>query len=205
MMKYMYMNDDKTIKDFISDEDYQILSSFIKEQIGMSLESLQRMKPFFLSAMFYPKFIDCPIQSLETELMNKANEQGEEVLGLETVQEQMNIFDEIPYDEQAQDLLESAKDSLKTSKDMFKKLVQAYNEENINEMVNLTKTDTTQAMYRHLDKMLYNRNKNWIPKIEAFAKEQPTFFGVGAGHLAGNNGVINLLRKEGYTVKPVFK
>ena len=205
MMKYMYMNDDKTIKDFISDEDYQILSSFIKEQIGMSLESLQRMKPFFLSAMFYPKFIDCPIQSLETELMNKAHEQGEEVLGLETVQEQMNIFDEIPYDEQAQDLLESAKDSLKTSKDMFKKLVQAYNEENINEMVNLTKTDTTQAMYRHLDKMLYNRNKNWIPKIEAFAKEQPTFFGVGAGHLAGNNGVINLLRKEGYTVKPVFK
>ena len=204
-MKYMYMNDDKTIKDFISDEDYQILSSFIKEQIGMSLESLQRMKPFFLSAMFYPKFIDCPIQSLETELMNKANEQGEEVLGLETVQEQMNIFDEIPYDEQAQDLLESAKDSLKTSKDMFKKLVQAYNEENINEMVNLTKTDTTQSMYRHLDKMLYNRNKNWIPKIEAFAKEQPTFFGVGAGHLAGNNGVINLLRKEGYTVKPVFK
>ena len=56
----------------------------------------------------------------------------------------------------------------------------------------------------HRDKMLDNRNKNWIPKIIEFAKEQRVFFGVGAGHLPGENGVINLLRKEGYTVKAVM-
>jgi uncharacterized protein len=52
--------------------------------------------------------------------------------------------------------------------------------------------------------MLDNRNKNWIPKIIEFAKEQRVFFGFGAGHLPGENGVINLLRKEGYTVKAVM-
>ena len=51
--------------------------------------------------------------------------------------------------------------------------------------------------------LLINRNKNWIPEISKYAKEKPTFFGVGAGHLPGENGVINLLRKAGYTVKAV--
>lgn len=204
MMKHMYMIDDITLKDLINEEDYQILNAFFKEQLGMGLENMQRMKPFFLSAMFYPKFLDCSFQSVENALMTVAHEQGEEILGLETIEEQMTIFDEIPYEEQVQDLLKSAKDSLKTSKEMFKKVLKSYTDENIEEMVNLTKTDTTQAMYRHLDKMLYNRNRTWIPKMQEFMKEQATFFGVGAGHLAGENGVIALLRKEGYTVKPVF-
>ena len=203
MMKYMYMKNDKTIKDLVSDEDYSLLNNFFKDQMGMPLENMQRMKPFFLVAMFYPKLLDCPMQVVEQELMKVAHDQNEEVLGLETIEEQMSIFDEIPYDEQVTDLLSSAKDGLKSSKDIFVKMQQTYKEENINEMAHLVTTDTTQSMVKHLDKMLYNRNKNWIPKIVAFAKEQPTFFGVGAGHLAGELGVIALLRKEGYIVKPV--
>lgn len=203
MMKHMYMKDNKTIKDLMSDEDYQTLSAFFKQQVGMPLENMQRMKPFFLSAMLYPKFLECSVQSIETQLMHRAQEQGEEIMGLETVEEQMGIFDEIPYHEQVQDLLLSTKDSLKTSQDLFKKVLKAYNNEDINKLAHLTKTDTTQAMYRHLDKMLYDRNKNWIPRIQDFIEQQPTFFGVGAGHLAGEKGIIALLRKEGYTVKPI--
>jgi len=52
--------------------------------------------------------------------------------------------------------------------------------------------------------LLDQRNKNWIPEIGKFAIEKPTFFGVGALHLPGENGVINLLRQEGYTVTPVY-
>ena len=51
--------------------------------------------------------------------------------------------------------------------------------------------------------LLKNRNTNWIPKIEKAAKEKPTFFGVGAAHLGGDDGVIKLLRKKGYTVEAV--
>ncbi|MCB0470329.1 MAG: TraB/GumN family protein, partial [Flavobacteriaceae bacterium] len=110
MMKYMYMKDDKTIKDLVSDEDYSLLNNFFKDQMGMPLENMQRMKPFFLVAMFYPKLLDCPMQVVEQELMKVAHDQNEEVLGLETIEEQMSIFDEIPYDEQVTDLLSSAKD-----------------------------------------------------------------------------------------------
>lgn len=203
MMKSMYMKDDKTIKDFLSDEDFTFLNNFFKEQMGVPLESMQRMKPFFLTAMFYPKLLDCPMQVVEQELMKVAHEQKEEILGLETIEEQLSIFDEIPYEEQVHDLLTSAKGDLKNDKETFNKMLEIYKNENINQLANLTETDTTQSLSKHLDKMIYDRNRNWIPKIGAFAKEQPTFFGVGAGHLAGEFGVITLLRKEGYTVKPV--
>jgi uncharacterized protein YbaP (TraB family) len=55
-----------------------------------------------------------------------------------------------------------------------------------------------------IDKMLVNRNKNWIPKLENWMKQKTLFIAVGAGHLAGDEGVINLLKRQGYTVEPVF-
>jgi uncharacterized protein YbaP (TraB family) len=52
-------------------------------------------------------------------------------------------------------------------------------------------------------KLLDDRNTAWIPKIEAFVKDKPTFIAVGAGHLGGKNGVIQLLRAKGYDVKAI--
>ena len=52
--------------------------------------------------------------------------------------------------------------------------------------------------------MLQNRNQNWIPVMATEMKKAPTFFAVGAAHLGGINGVINLLRKRGYLVKPII-
>jgi hypothetical protein len=52
--------------------------------------------------------------------------------------------------------------------------------------------------------MLDNRNMNWIPKMSAIMKKEAVFFAVGAGHLSGDYGVINLLRNAGYTVKPIL-
>jgi len=51
---------------------------------------------------------------------------------------------------------------------------------------------------------LNNRNKNWVKKLKTIMHERPVTIAVGAGHLPGKNGVIELLRKEGYTVKPVL-
>lgn len=201
MMKGMYMKDGKTIKDLVSEEDYLTISTFVKEQMGMPLDALGNIKPFFITAMFYPKLLGCPVQSFEAQLMKIAHEQEEEVLGLETVEEQLGVFDEIPYEDQATDLLRSAKDNLTTDKESFQKLMELYKSEDIEGMVTMMDEDKNLSTTKHKDKMLDNRNKNWISKIGNHAKNQPTFFGVGAAHLAGDNGVIKLLRKAGYTVK----
>lgn len=203
IMKDVFMKDGKTLLDFLSQEDYDILEKFVKEQTGMPLAMMSNMKPFFISASFYPKLLGCPVQSFEEALMKVAQEQNEEVLGLETVEEQMNVFNAIPYEDQVVDLLRTAKDNLAYDAETFQRLMALYETENIDGMNDLMEEDRNLTTSKHKDKMLDNRNKNWIPKIEVFAKDQSTFFGVGAAHLAGDNGVIKLLQKAGYTVTPI--
>jgi uncharacterized protein YbaP (TraB family) len=117
----------------------------------------------------------------------------------------MQVFDDIPYEVQVKDLVRSAKDNLAYDKAMFAKMLKVYKEENITAMIEMMNDENYSAVADYQDKLLDNRNENWIPKIGEFAKDQPTFFGVGAGHLAGDKGVINLLREAGYKVIPVME
>ncbi|TCK64682.1 hypothetical protein DFQ05_2665 [Winogradskyella wandonensis] len=203
MMQHLYMKDGLTLKDIVSEEDYEAIDNMLKKHMGISVTMMQTMKPFFLSAALYPKLIDCPMMSFEEELIKVAKQQDEEIKGLETIDFQISMFDEIPYEEQAKDLIRSAKDDLAYDKSMFAKMMKIYKEENISAMIDMMNDETYGSVSKYQDKLLDNRNKNWIPKIGKYAKEKPTFFGVGAGHLAGKNGVINLLRKAGYTVEAV--
>ncbi len=203
MMKGLYMKEGKHLKDLVEEDDYQTISEFVKSEMGMPIEMIGHMKPFLISAMFYPKLLGCPVKSIEASLMEVAHKQEEEVLGLETVEEQLLVFDEIPYEDQAADLLRSAKDKLVKDKASFEKLLKYYSDEDIEGMIKMMEEDKELSTAKHSDKMLDNRNKNWIAKISEFSKKQPTFYGVGAAHLAGDQGVIKLLREAGYTVKAV--
>lgn len=203
IMQGMYMKDEITLKSLVSKADYASIDSLFINNMGMSVKMLENVKPFFLTAMLYPKLLDCSMQSFETELMRIAKEQDEEVNGLETIEDQLRVFDEIPYKAQAKDLVRSAKDNLAYDKKSFTKMLKVYKEEDINAMIDMMNDENFTSVAEHQDKLLDNRNKNWIPKISEYAKEQPTFFGVGAGHLAGENGVIKLLRNAGYTVTAV--
>ena len=204
MMQGMYFKDGKTLKDFVTEEEYKSIDSLFINNMGMSVKLLENVKPFFLSSMFYPKMIDCPMQSFELELTKVASEQNEEILGLETIEEQLKVFDDIPLEDQYKDLVRMAEGSLEKDKVTFSKMLNIYKDEDINALIDIMNDDTNSTMSKHQDVLLEQRNKNWISKIGEYAKEQPTFFGVGAGHLPGKNGVIQLLRNGGYTVTAVL-
>ena len=203
MMKGMYMKDGKTLKSIVNDEDYQAIDSLFISKMGISVKMIENVKPFFLTSMLYPKFIDCPMESFEAELMKVAKEQNEEIFGLETIDDQINVFEVIPYEDQVKDLVRTAKDNMAYGKANFAKLLSIYKDENITDMLNIMNDDNYSSVAEYQDELLDNRNINWIPKIKEYAEKQATFFGVGAGHLAGENGIINLLRQAGYTVTAV--
>lgn len=203
MMKGMYMKDGKTLKSIVNDEDYQAIDSLFIGKMGISVKMIENVKPFFLTSMLYPKFIDCPMESFEAELMKVAKEQNEEIFGLETIDDQINVFEVIPYEDQVKDLVRTAKDNMAYDKANFAKLLSIYKDENITDMLNIMNDDNYSSVAEYQDELLDNRNINWIPKIKEYAEKQATFFGVGAGHLAGEKGVINLLRQAGYTVTAV--
>ncbi|WP_320814942.1 TraB/GumN family protein [Flavobacterium sp.] len=203
MMEGMMMKDGITISSLMTEEDAIIVDTFLKENVSISVKMVDKFKPFMISSMFIPKLLECPMQSIEMELMKISKAQKEEVYGLETITDQLTVFDKIPYKVQVEELIKTAKDNMVKDKAEFKKMVAVYEDKDIEGMIDLMDESENKISTDFNDILLNDRNANWIPVIEKVSKEQPTFYGVGAGHLAGENGVIKLLRKKGYTVEAV--
>lgn len=203
MISGMIMKDGTTISSLISEEDSKTLDTFLKKNIGMSLKIVDKFKPFIINSMFIPKLLDCPIQSVEAELMSISTAQNEEVFGLETIEEQLSIFDKIPYKIQVEELVRTAKDNLVKDKIEMKEMMEVYDDEDIEKMLKMISDSDNRMMADFNEVILNERNANWIPTITKVALEKPTFFAVGSGHLAGENGVIKLLRREGFQVEAI--
>ncbi len=205
MLQKAFMDGGKTLKDLLSDEDYDLVNRHFK-RIGLPLFFLERIKPMFLTVFasgdFKPEDLQSgKIKSYEMEFSKIANEKELPTSGLETVEFQISIFDEIPYEDQARMLVETIKSS-DTGSNEFKEMIEIYKKQNINAMQTMMKGDETIQEYE--DILLVGRNRNWIPIMKNMMAEGPTFFAVGAGHLGGKSGVINLLKAEGYKLKPVI-
>ena len=127
-----------------------------------------------------------------------AREQNKEVIGLETIEEQMKIFDDMPDSVQAQMLMRYANEFYEQKED-FSKMIALYKAQDLQALYDQTISSPDIAGSE--DVLLFNRNQKWIPVMEDAMKESRVFFAVGAGHLAGDKGVINLLRTRGYTLK----
>jgi uncharacterized protein YbaP (TraB family) len=137
-------------------------------------------------------------------LMKISHQQNKEIFGLETVKEQMAVFDVISYQEQINQLIKSVKDKLANDKKEYIEGLEMYEKEDLNGLLEVFEKSDNTMMSKYNDILLINRNNKWIPKIEKEILQKPTFFGVGAAHLSGENGIIMLLRKNGYTVEAVF-
>lgn len=206
IMNKVFMKDNHTLKDFMTEEDYTMVGKHF-QKMGLPLFILERMKPMFLTVFAYGDMDPSGLKngnmkSYEMELLEMAKNSGKETGGLETIDFQIGIFDEIPYDVQAKMLVDAIRASSVSENDEFKKMTDLYLSENINAMVNMISEEGSEVI-GYEDKLLNERNKNWIAQIIQACKTEPTFFAVGAGHLAGPEGVINLLRKQGMQVTPV--
>lgn len=205
MMGKIFMKDGVTLKTLLTTEEYQLVENHFKD-MGLPIFFLERIKPMFLSAFatsdMNPNSLkDGSIKSYEMAFYEISQDRNMTTGGLETIDFQVSVFDSIPYKEQAKMLVESLK-TLDEDNGELDKLVSLYKAQDIDAMVNTMSSENSElAPYE--DILLNGRNKTWIPQIIQQAKLQTTFFAVGAGHLAGSNGVIHLLRKEGYKVKPV--
>jgi uncharacterized protein YbaP (TraB family) len=165
------------------------------------MQMLKKTKPLLLMSMIYPSLLGCQPVSWEGEFMKMANEQKMEVKGLEFIADQVKVFDDIPYAAQAGMLVKTMY-NLDSAKIAFTEMVNIYRQKDIKKMYDMTTADKDFGKYENV--LLNNRNHNWIPVIGEQARKMPTFFAFGAAHLGGSDGVIALLRKNGFTVSPVF-
>ncbi|MEO6285568.1 MAG: TraB/GumN family protein [Dyadobacter sp.] len=201
MMKTMNMRDGNELKKLVSEQDYAKISQFYKDSVGIGIAMFEKAKPFVLMGPLFSSILACQPQSYEMALVELAGKQKSEVIGIETLGEQMAIFDTIPYKDQIKMVL-ALIDSLPQARKEFKNLIALYKSQNINELYSMTlKSDF--GLDGNEEVMLFARNQKWISRIQKTMSEKPTFFAVGAAHLGGERGVIALLRKEGYKVRAI--
>lgn len=205
IMGKLFMNDNKTLKDFLNENEYKLVADYFNE-MGLPLFMLEKIKPMFLSAFamidMNPKSMEeGKVKSYEMEFYEIAQDKNMPTGGLETIEFQISVFDSIPYADQAKMLLETIKSS-STENDEMKMMVDLYKAQDIEGMIKMM-SEGEHDLGANEDILLTKRNQNWISTITNESKSQPTFYAVGAGHLAGKNGVIHLLRKAGFLVKAV--
>lgn len=205
LMSKAFMKDGKTISDLLSEEDYKLLEDKFAK-LGLPMMMLERIKPAFLTVFAYdidPNGMqNGSIKSYEMEFFEMANNANKPVSGLETLEFQMSVFDSISYEDQAKMLVDALKAG-DSENDDFKVMTNMYVSQNINAMVEMIGEDEMMGGDDNNDILLTGRNKNWIPVMSDLMKTKKVFFAVGAAHLAGENGVIHLLRKEGYILTPL--
>ena len=210
MMGGMMMKNNTTLKDLLEPNDYKRVHRYILDSMGLPpyfATMMEKVKPMFLSEMVGMDMssmdkgnmgMDENSTSYEMEFNEMAKERKMETKGLETVAYQLSIFDSIPYKDQALMLLDAIENGGEEEAEALDELTQMYVNQDINGLNKMINGDGDLSNYTQI--LLVNRNKNWIPIMGKMAKKKTTFFAVGAGHLPGKEGVIRLLRAEGYTV-----
>lgn len=201
-MLYMNMKDGKKLEDLYSPKDFTRIKNYFNDSLKMPILFFQKAKPFFLSALFYPKMMNCDSPTgIEQEILVLAKDNKKEIEGLETMKFQASVFDSIPYEWQAKELLKSI-DSFSVNKKEFEKMVIVYKNQRLDSMGIMLKSSELGGG-KYDDILLNNRNHNWVNQLKTIIKKESVFVAVGAGHLIGKQGLIELLRKEGYKVQPL--
>ncbi len=211
MMGMQAMMKDLTISGLVSEEDFKMIDEEVTAVTGMPLQALDQIKPVVVMLMMVLTYNQqeneailkqYPGLPLDVYLAYNGKTSGKAVKALETLEEQITIlYDSFTPEEQAEQLVEMIKDKENTRLSQ-KRLVgyylagdlgamQAFNEE-------LSAASPTDNSF-----LIEDRNHRWIEVVPEILQEGNQFIAVGALHLPGEEGLVTLLRNQGYTVTPL--
>ena len=206
-LRQMKMRNDTTLRDLLTVKEYEQVKEFIESKNTLlPFSVLETYKPLLASSTLLESGLPCgsPV-AMEQIIMVEAKKRLKKIEGLETMSYQLSIFDSIPYKVQAEQLLKFTltNGDMSGAEKEFAEMMEAYNNQDLEKLdAFIKKGEDGLGQYENI--LLYNRNKNWVKKLKPIMSERSVTIAVGAGHLPGDKGLIDLLRKEGYTVKPVM-
>lgn len=199
----MLLPEEKELKDFFSEENYKRLEKYAIDTLRIPAMMLSRMQPFAVLSMAAINSTECdqPPVSYEQKITGWAKASGKNIVGLESAEGQLAIMKEMNIDSTAAQLIKMLNNP-EEQKEQYKQLLSVYTQQDLKAIHNLILN--TLDIQADLNRLLYGRNKNWIPEIEKLIQDNATFIAIGAGHLGGEDGVIQLLQQKGYTLTPVL-
>ncbi len=189
---------------FLTKRQFDKIDEMTRSYLGRPYSQLQNLSPIILQSMLLTssKGIGCnPPGSYEITFMGAAAMKKMPIVGLETVADQMAALNKTPLKKQAEGIYEIAKDPEKYF-DQFKLLIKTYKKQDSDALYEFVQDQMKKDPGFQVN-LLDDRNKAWIPKIEAAIAEKPSFIAVGAAHLGGEHGLLNLLASKGFKLRAI--
>ena len=202
---------DSTLDVLLTTEEYRVVEKVFDKYfgtMGVKLSQMKSLKPSAISTQmqamqalkYFPNFDATNL--IDVAVQQRANDAGRPSVGLESVQEQIDLLFNGPLTEQAKGLVESCKQD-----EFFQvqsaALVDAYMSQDLDKIQTVMTDATMGGSEEAMEALIYNRNRLWAAKLVEMMPERACLVCVGAGHLPGDQGLIQLLRNEGFTVEPV--
>jgi len=195
-----------SLKDMLTAAELEKVYELIEFHV-MHRNAALRMKPWLLAAIFD---VPRPITPFAQDnlLMAQAEDFGKEIIGIESTAEHFGVMDSISLDEQITMLREVLKRTPEVKERDYERLVQAYLKGDSDKLALLNAEITGKSMQKDLwermrFKLLDERNALMVERILEAAKTKKLFVAVGASHLAGQAGLIVMLKKAGFKLTPV--
>lgn len=202
LMQHMYMENGMTLQQLLTPEDYKLVAAYVRDSAGMPLMFLERVHPIMLMSVLQTKdFKQDQENALDLYIGKEAKKQGACVVGLEKMEEQIAVFKSVPAKKQGEMLVEFVKEGSKIDGMSMEDMLEAYVNEDLDRLMEMTESvgeDSESKVFE--EAFLVDRNKIMVERSIPLMQENTTFIAVGAAHLPGEDGIIELLRKEGYTV-----
>jgi len=194
----MMLPEGQTLHDRFTPDDYEMIKNAVKSCSGYDLAMFDMIKPPALIAICFANEQSGSLQATVDELLyRQAGSKEMLTFGIETVEEQIALFDKIPdsyvveyfrnIDEQDREL---------------ETLIRCYRRADLDSLLILVQDEESGSLLN--DELIRQRNYRMTERIIPLIHEQMTFVAIGCGHLPGSEGLIALLRKEGYDVEPVM-
>jgi len=193
----------KPLQDYCTQRQWDSIISWAETNLLMNRssfeENFQFAKPFVLMQLMAQSYLPPIHKSHEIELEKLASQSLIGQFGLESVDEQLNLFNKIDYPTQIEGLMKQLAE-LESSKEEFNRMEKFYTSQNMDSLCSLTEADSFESFREEL---LVKRNIKWILKMKRLMRDKNVFFAVGAGHLCGEEGLIQLLKNEGYYIEAI--
>ena len=195
--------DGSTLQQNVSEETYALVERQTRE-LGLDLRPLSLFKPWYvaltLSALKLQKLGLDPNYGVDRYLAERAKNSGKAIAGLETFEFQMGLFDELsPRDQEL--MLRQTIQEMDSFEKSAGQIVQAWGK---GDSASLEES-LLASMREYPDlyqRLVVDRNRRWLPQIKKMVEQgESVLIAVGAAHLVGKDGIIELLKQQGYTVE----
>ncbi len=203
VQQYGLYSDGGSLTKTLNDKDEAIVRAGA-EKIGFSMAQVDIMKPWLVSlqmGLVQPTQAGyTPQEGVEVILLAKAQKAGKTINYLESADSQLRVLSGASEAQQIESLVILAQ-TIERGTEILDLVVEEWRDGDVKGIAALVSNSETAGTGTQYEDLIVNRNRNWVPQIEALLDQPGTMFvAVGAGHLAGPDSVINMLKAKGHKV-----